>query len=316
MLPARLPEPSPILTQALAYMRAGGRLTASSCKLYTIHVQQYEDFCHIRNLNPLVSSSLIEWRDELITLPERLSPNTISNKLSAIKRTVKEATTRGLVLPGTDATFKRVEGPGQLALKGRLKQTTRLRITPEDMRLLCNMPDKRSLIGARDAALLAVLASSGLRNQEAGRLRVEQVSRRDGGFVLNVTGKKDVLPREAPLSEEAFTLIGQWLSRRTSETEVESSFIFTSFSTRGRIPTGEPLSSHAVLDIVRHYTTKVGLTHLAGATPHSFRRFVGTTLARQDVSFAQKALGHKRLATTLESYVLDGLPPGLTNNLY
>jgi site-specific recombinase XerD len=319
MLPARLPShPESILQQSLAYMRAAGKLTASSITLYTIHVQQYEDFCHVRNFNPLVSFSLAEWRDELINLPEQLSPNTISNKLSAIKRAIAEAAKpeRGLVLPGTDVLFNNVEGPGKLGLKGRLKQTTRLRISSEDMRLLCNMPDKSDLIGARDAALLAVLASSGLRNQEAGRLRVEQVTMQHGGYALSVTGKKDVLPRVAPLSIEAFNLMGDWLSRRTSETKVVSPFIFTAFKTAGRIPQDTPLSAHAVLDIVQHYIEKAGLTHLEGATPHSFRRYVGTTLARSNPHYAQMALGHKRIETTYEHYVLDDLPAGITNNLY
>jgi integrase len=319
MLPARLPDhPDSILQQSLAYMRASGRLTASSIGLYSIHVQQYEDFCHVRNFNPLVSSSLAEWRDELINLPARLSPNTISNKLSAIKRAIAEAAKpeRGLILPGTDVLFNNVEGPGKLGLKGRLKQTTRLRISSEDMRKLCDTPDKSDLIGARDAALLAVLASSGLRNQEAGRLRVEQVTMQNGGYVLNVTGKKDVLPRTAPLSHEAFNLMSEWLSRRTSETKVVSSFIFTSFKTAGRIPQESPLSAHAVLDIVQHYIRKANLTHLEGVTPHSFRRYLGTTLARSNPRYAQMALGHKRIETTYESYVLDDLPAGITNNLY
>jgi integrase len=319
MLPAHLPEhPDSILQQSLAYMRAAGKLTASSITLYTIHVAQYEDFCYVRNFNPLISSSLAEWRDELINLPERLSPNTISNKLSAIKRTIKEAAKpeRGLILPGTDVLFNNVEGPGKLGLKGRLKQTTRLLIAKEDMRKLCETPDTRDLIGARDAALLAVLASSGVRNQEAGRLRVEQVLRKDGGFALSVTGKKDVLPRVAPLSIEAFNLMGVWLSRRKVETGIESSFIFTSFKTAGRIPQESPLSAHAVLDIVQHYIEKAGLAHLEGATPHSFRRYVGTTLARSNPRYAQMALGHKRIETTYESYVLDDLPAGITNNLY
>jgi integrase len=319
MLPARLPsQPDSILQQSLAYMRAAGKLTASSIGLYTIHMQQYEDFCHVRNFNPLVSSSLAEWRDELINLPARLSPNTISNKLSAIKRTIKEATKpeRGLILPGTDVLFNNVEGPGKLGLKGRLKQTTRLRISSEDMRTLCDTPDKSDLIGARDAALLAVLASSGLRNQEAGQLRVEQVTMLHSGYVLNVTGKKDVLPRTAPLSHEAFNLMSEWLSRRYDETKVVSPFIFTSFKTAGRIPQNTPLSAHAVLDIVQHYIKLAGLAHLEGATPHSFRRYVGTTLARSNPRYAQMALGHKRIETTYESYVLDDLPAGITNNLY
>ena len=48
----------------------------------------------------------------------------------------------------------------------------------------------------------------------------------------------------------------------------------------------------------------------------SFRRFVGTQLARKNLRMAQKALGHKRLETTARHYILDELEPGLTDDLY
>ena len=43
--------------------------------------------------------------------------------------------------------------------------------------------------------------------------------------------------------------------------------------------------------------------------PHAFRRFVGTELARCDLRQAQRALGHKRLETTVQHYVLDEMQP-------
>jgi len=46
------------------------------------------------------------------------------------------------------------------------------------------------------------------------------------------------------------------------------------------------------------------------------RRFVGTQLAKRDLRQAQKALGHTRLETTVQHYVLDELQPGLTEGLY
>jgi hypothetical protein len=49
---------------------------------------------------------------------------------------------------------------------------------------------------------------------------------------------------------------------------------------------------------------------------HSFRRFVGTQLARKDIRKAQKALGHNRIDTTANHYVLDELEEGLTDDLY
>ncbi len=47
-----------------------------------------------------------------------------------------------------------------------------------------------------------------------------------------------------------------------------------------------------------------------------FRHFVGTQLAKRDIRKAQKALGHKRIDTTAQHYVLDELEEGLTADLY
>jgi integrase len=55
---------------------------------------------------------------------------------------------------------------------------------------------------------------------------------------------------------------------------------------------------------------------LAHVKPHDFRRFVGTELAKRDLRQAQKALGHQRLETTVQHYVLDELQPGLTEDLF
>jgi integrase len=64
---------------------------------------------------------------------------------------------------------------------------------------------------------------------------------------------------------------------------------------------------------VRKYALQCGLP---AVKPHDFRRFVGTQLAKRDLRQAQRALGHKRLETTVQHYVLDELEPGLTEGLY
>ncbi len=64
---------------------------------------------------------------------------------------------------------------------------------------------------------------------------------------------------------------------------------------------------------VQGYADQIGLSHIK---PHDFRRFVGTQLAKRDICKAQKALGHKRIDTTAQHYVLDELEEGLTHDLY
>jgi site-specific recombinase XerD len=82
------------------------------------------------------------------------------------------------------------------------------------MRRLCDAPDRSTLKGLRDAALLHTLASSGVRVSEAATLTIEQVVQKTNngkaGYLLLVRGKTDEEAREAPLSPEAYAAILAW----------------------------------------------------------------------------------------------------------
>jgi len=94
---------------------------------------------------------------------------------------------------------------------------------------------------------------------------------------------------------------------------VESAYVFTSFAGKGRPPTPRPLDRSAALRVVRHYARQVGLQHIS---PHSFRHFVGTEVAKKSgIRQAQLVLGHKDISSTAR-YVHDELAGGLTDGLY
>jgi integrase/recombinase XerD len=239
----------------------------------------------------------------------RLSPNTINRQLAAVKRLMKEAAQQGYVAADVAAAFGQVPGVRTVAMKDRTKRHARTRIAPQDMRRLCEAPDQRTLIGLRDAALLATMASSGARIAEVVSLTTGQIQEADGGYLISIRGKNDAEFRAAPLSREAHRLIRAWLDARP----VASPFVFTSWAGRGGRPTTKALSAAAAWKIVRHYAAQVDIEHIK---PHDFRRFVGTQLAKKDIRVAQKALGHKKIETTAKHYVLDELAAGLTDDLY
>lgn len=295
--PAAWPDPT-ILT---------GHLAPASLTKYHQAVQAYLAFCGTP-AQALEAPSLARWRTHLAQ-HTTLSPYTINRQLAAVKRLMQEAAAQGYLEVATAAAFASVSGVKPQALKHRLKATTRTRLLPGQMRVLCDAPDPQTLRGRRDRALLATLASSGCRVSEVVALTAPQIVARTGRFVLQVLGKNQTTPREAPLSQEAYMLIEAWLARRP----VASTAVFTSFAGRGVRPTAQPMSTAAVWQAVRHYAAAVGLQHVK---PHDFRRFVGTELAKRDIRQAQKALGHTRIETTAKHYVLDELEVGLTEGLY
>lgn len=190
-----------------------------------------------------------------------------------------------------------------------VRPSTRRRISPEEMRRLCDAPPLNALKGWRDRALLHTLASSGLRASELVTLREEQVMEYSGNFFVSVLGKYQTFPRQACLSHEARAALEAWIARRP----LASPYLFTAFQGRSLRPLAIPLSTRGLRFIVEAYARYAGLAHVS---PHGFRRFVGTQLARTDIRMAQKALGHKSIETTARHYVLDDLEGGLTDGLY
>jgi integrase/recombinase XerD len=285
-----------------------GQLAASSIAMYKRDMAAYLDYATEHSLHWQDPHTLIAWRDDL-ALTSEMSPNTINRMIAAVKRIARELAARSLLEETIALKFDRIRGVQVKALKQRLKKHSRTRITPQDMRLLCDAPDTSSAIGRRDAALLAVLASSGIRASEAATLTLEQVEKRGRGYCLRVCGKTDTEYRDAHLSPEAYRRINEWIQCR----KVESQYIFTSFSTRGTIPSPEPISEVSVWKVVKRYASQCGLQHVK---PHDLRRFVGTELTKVDIRKAQKALGHKSIEVTARHYVLDELEIGLTDDLY
>ena len=307
--PPRLPV---VLLEALfpSPQLLTGRLAASTVAMYTRDCAAYVAFCGYDGVVAVQAETLRRWRTYLVE-DTRLSPHTINRMLAAVKRVLKEAAVQGIVERDGAGACAEVEGVSVAALRHRLKTTARVRLTPAQMRQLCEAPALSTLLGLRDRALLATLAGSGCRISEVVTLTVGQLSARDGGYVLQVLGKGQSVPREAPLSREAYAHLQTWLAQRAAQGGGATPVIFTAFA--GPRPTARRLTAGAAWCAVRKYALQCGLEHVK---PHDFRRFVGTQLAKRDIRQAQKALGHKRLETTAQHYVLDELQVGLTDGLY
>jgi integrase len=282
-----------------------GQLAPQSLAGYQHNVTAYLQFCGDLG-TALEAASLLRWRLHLAQ-ETRLSPATINRRLAAVKRVVAEAAAHGRVDHGIAEAFRRVPGVVPEAMKDRLKVPTR--IIPAQMRILCDAPPRTTLQGGRDRALLHTLASSGCRVSELVTLTTGHIRSDRGSFFLELLGKNQIAPRLAPLSHEAYGAIEAWLARRP----VATAYVFTSVRGKGQHPTPRPLDRSAAWRLVQRYAHQLGLTHVS---PHDFRRFVGTQLAKRDIRQAQRALGHARIETTARHYVLDELEAGLTDSLY
>ncbi|MBA9005762.1 tyrosine-type recombinase/integrase [Thermomonospora cellulosilytica] len=146
-----------------------------------------------------------------------------------------------------------------------------------------------SAAGRRDAALLAVLYTTGARRSEVTGLRREDYD--PGERSLRITGKGDK-QRIEYVHRRAAELLGAWLA----VDERTRGPLFKPVHRSGAIQ-HRPMTDAAVRNAVVKRRRQAGLPPM---TPHDFRRtFIGNLLdAGVDLATAQALVGHASPATT------------------
>lgn len=148
--------------------------------------------------------------------------------------------------------------------------------------------------GIRDAALIAVLYSTGCRRAEIGGLALADYD--PGARSLRVRGKRDK-ERLVYLTADAIGLVERWLAVRGATPGA----LFSPVSRAGRIRVrdGRPvgLTGQGIADVLAR---RLGAAGVSRRTAHDFRRtFIGELLdAGVDLATAQALVGHSSPATT------------------
>ena len=143
--------------------------------------------------------------------------------------------------------------------------------------------------GARDAALLAVLYTTGARRAEVAALRRDDYD--PGERSLRITGKGD-RQRVEYVHESAAELLGAWLALD----DRPSGPLFKPVHRSGAVQ-HRPMTDAAVRNAVVKRRKQAGLPPV---TPHDFRRtFIGDLLDQGvDLATVQQLVGHASPATT------------------
>jgi site-specific recombinase XerC len=149
--------------------------------------------------------------------------------------------------------------------------------------------------GARDAALIAVLDSCGLRRAEAANLAMDDYGALTTGM-LRVVGKGNK-ERHLPLSSFTTGLLERWLAIRGDGPGA----LFPRLERNGapRIKNGRPrhMQPQGIADILTKRSTQAGTRRVR---PHDMRRtFISNVLPVVDAIKAAKLAGHARPETTM-----------------
>ena len=220
-------------------------------------------------------------------LMEQYAPATANRMLVALRRTLQEARKLKLI---TASDYEDVVNfppvRGESPKRGR-------RLKSGEMGALFQVcREELSLIGVRDAALIAILAGSGVRRSEAVALEVRDFDSDTGA--LSIRFGKGKRFRTVYLPEGAILAVMAWLEVRR---ESPGALIFP--VRRGGHIKFKKMTDQAVMVIITKRATQAVVAELS---PHDFRRtFICDLLeAGVDIFTVSRLVGHADPATTRE----------------
>jgi site-specific recombinase XerD len=217
-----------------------------------------------------------------------MSPSSINQRLSAIRKLAGEAADNGLLNTQIAGGIRAVKGARQ---EGR---RTGNWLTREEAQTWLNAPNTRTIRGRRDRALLAVLIGCGLRRSEAAGLTFEHIQQRDGRWVLvDLIGKRDKI-RSVPMPNWAKAAIDEW----SKTAGVSEGLVFRAINKGDRI-IGDSITPQAIYNIITGYAEDL---RKKGVAPHDLRRTFAKLAYRGGAAIdqIQLSLGHKSIQTTEE----------------
>ncbi|MBN2184575.1 MAG: site-specific tyrosine recombinase XerD [Candidatus Krumholzibacteriota bacterium] len=208
-----------------------------------------------------------------------LSPSSRARSLSAVKGFHRFMYTEGIV---RELEIERLSAP-------KLIRKIPFVLSQNEIEELLSAPDE-SALGLRDAALMEIAYSAGLRASEVCGLRTESL---DGKLrIVRIRGKGGK-ERLVPYGEKASAAVRQYLekSRGLLLKGGKSEYLFLNYRGKG-------ISRISFWKIIKKYAAMAGLP--SGVTPHTLRHSFATHLVEggADLRAVQELLGHSSISTT------------------
>lgn len=216
-----------------------------------------------------------------------LKPSSVNARLAAIRAMAREAADNNYLPYDVAAAIcrvKRVRSAGTI---------TGFWLTKEQAESLLAVPDRSTLIGIRDYAILAVAIGCGLRREELCHLTFDHLQKREGRWcVVDLIGKGSHV-RTVPMASWIKESIDAWaLASGIGQTGI----VFRAARGIQRREAGLPLIPQLIWKMIGNHARTIGLK----VRPHDCRRSFAKLAHRggSPVEQVQRSLGHSSIRTT------------------
>jgi len=280
-----------LIERFVAHLKSQKGYSDHTIRSYNIDLRQFHDFLMERERGQgegvaapgLKSIDLKVVREYVGLLFRHSKRTTIARKLSAIRSFFYFLEKSGL---SEDNPAADISTP-------KLGKYIPTYLPVDEMFRLLDGPDRQKPLGLRDAAILEVLYSCGIRVSEMAGLDLSRID--FDQHLVKVLGKGNK-ERIVPIGQHALKAVQDYADATLSQREKmwggkREGPVFLNFR-------GGRLTTRSIHKIVKRYGVESGL--LMGISPHSLRHTFATHLldGGADLRSVQELLGHASLSTT------------------
>ncbi len=283
---------SQYLNDFLDWLEIEKGLSSISQKNYARFLKRFFDWLQLNNLKDLTPKQLNA--DHIWDYRLFLSRQYIAKNKQSLKKSTQNyylIALRQLLVYFTEKDISSLS-PEKIKLSKEKGEKIVNFLSLEQINKLLNAPEKSTVLGLRDRAILEIFFSTGMRAGELASLNQEQIkiTPLTKDLEISIIGKGN-RPRTVYLSERAINCLKKYLEKRKDKEKA----LFINY--RGKTP-GSRLSIRSLERIVKKYSLLCGLP--LSTVCHTLRHSFATDLLRKgvDLRIVQEFLGHKNIVTT------------------
>ena len=270
-----------LLDQFLNYLVVEKGLSLNTLESYSRDLNKYLDFLSLKEIKDISTTSDVTIVSFITALKKnRLSNRSIARNVTSIKMFYKFLTENHYITKNPALIIETAKG------ETKLPQV----LSIAEVELLLQKPDRNTVRGLRDAALLELLYATGLRVSELISLPVNNLNLEAGYLIAYGKGSKE---RLVPIGEVALNAIREYLTngRPTLLGNGQSHYLFL---TRN----GKPFTRQGFWKLIKEYAFSAGIQK--NISPHTLRHSFASHLLERgaDLRSVQMMLGHVDISTT------------------
>lgn len=280
------------LDKFITHLRVEGNFSPHTLVSYKGDLKSFINFLKRDKVDSLNKVDRLQVRKFLAHLAgKNLEKSTIARKLSSIRSFFGYLTREKII----------AQNPTIYILTPKRMKKIPSFLDLHEVRLLLELPDRRTLLGLRDRAILEILYGSGLRVSELVNMNISDVDLLGGMIKVKGKGSKE---RLVPIGEMGLTSIERYLGKRPLAGKPAffkiKSFQNLSYSKEPLFLNfqGLRLGVQSINRLVHKYIRLASIKK--GVSPHTLRHTFATHLldAGCDLRAVQEMLGHASLSTT------------------